>query len=229
MKNHLKRIASPRTWIINRKNNKYVMRPNAGAHSYKNGLALGLILRDNLKLALTMNEVRKILNGKEILVDGKRRKDPKHIVGLFDVISIPQLKRSFRLIFDKKGRIIVNEVNEKESSIKVSKIVGKTILPKGKIQLNLHDGKNILSDVNVKVGDSIVLNLPDLKIKEVLPLKEGVTIFLTKGKHGGSVGLLKEIKNNEATYFVDGKDVETAKDYLFVVGNEKGSAIVIEN
>ena len=229
MKNHLKRIASPRTWIINRKNNKYIMKPNAGAHSLENGLALGLIMRDNLKLAFTMNEVRKILNGKEILVDGKRRKDPRFIVGLFDVVSIPTLKKSFRLIFDKKGRIIVNEINDKESLIKVSKVIGKTILAKGKIQLNLHDGKNILSDANVKVGDSVVLSLPDLKIKEVLPLKEGVTIFLTKGKHGGSVGTHKEIKNNEATYSADGKDVETAKSYLFVVGSGKGSMIAIEN
>ena len=138
-------------------------------------------------------------------------------------------KKSFRSIFDKKGRIIVNEINEKESSIKVSKVVGKTALSKGKIQLNLHDGKNILSDIDVKVGDSVVLSLPDLKIKEVLPLKEGATIFLTKGKHGGSVGVLKEIKNNEATYSTGGKDVETAKGYLFVVGNGKEPKIAIEN
>ena len=176
-----------------------------------------------------MNEVRKILNNKNILVDGKRRKDPKFIVGLFDVISMPLLKKSFRLIFDKKGRILVKEIPEKESSIKISKIVGKTVLVKNKIQLNLHDGKNILSDGGAKVGDSVVLSLPDLKVKEVLPLKEGATIFLTKGKHGGSVGTLKEIKNNEATYSVDGKDVETARNYLFVIGDEKGSTIVIEN
>mgnify|MGYP001420974342 CR=1 FL=1 len=229
MKNHLKRIASPRTWVIDRKSNKYIMKPNAGGHSQDSGLALGLILRDNLKLASTMNEVRKILNNKNILVDGKRRKDPKFIVGLFDVISIPLLKKSFRLVFDKKGRILVKEISEKESTIKVSKIVGKTVLVKNKIQLNLHDGKNILSDDGAKVGDSVVLSLPDLKVKEVLPLKEGVTIFLTKGKHGGSVGKLKGIKNNEATYSVDGKDVETARNYLFVIGDEKGSKIVIEN
>ena len=229
MKNHLKRIASPRTWVINRKNNKYIMKPNAGGHPQDSGLGLGLILRDNLKLASTMNEVRKILNNKNILVDGKRRKDPKFIVGLFDVISMPLLKKSFRLIFDKKGRILVKEIPEKESSIKISKIVGKTVLVKNKIQLNLHDGKNILSDGGAKVGDSVVLSLPDLKVKEVLPLKEGATIFLTKGKHGGSVGTLKEIKNNEATYSVDGKDVETARNYLFVIGDEKGSTIVIEN
>ncbi|MBT6774550.1 30S ribosomal protein S4e [Candidatus Woesearchaeota archaeon] len=219
MKNHLKRIASPRTWAIDRKNNKFITRPRPGAHSFENGLALGVIIRDHLKLASTMSEVKKTLNNNEVLVDGKRRKDHRYLIGLFDVLKIA--KKSYRIIFDRKGRIIVTEISEKESQIKPCKILGKTVLGKNKIQFNLHDGKNIIVKTDAKVGDTLLLKVPQLEIIETLPLKKGVTVFLTKGKHSGDVGLFKEIKKGEAIYSKGKEEIETAKEYLFVIGKEK--------
>ena len=224
MKNHLKRIASPRTWHIGRKKHVFVVRSSPGGHSIDNSLPLGVILRDLLKLSSTMGEAKKMLNGKEILVDGKRKKDHRLPVGLFDVISIPVIKKSFRVEFDRKGRLTVNEISGAESKIKLGKVVEKTALKKGKIQFNLHDGKNILAEkgfASAKVGDTLVLELPSLKVKETLELKKGSSVFLTRGKHHGDVGSLKEIRDNEAIYVRDGKDIETAKEYLFVIGTKK--------
>ena len=98
------------------------------------------------------------------------------------------------------------------------KIIGKTKLKNGQTQLNLHDGKNILSEEKVQVGDSIVLSLPQKQLQEVLALRPGMAVFLIKGKHAGDIGKLKKIEEQEAIYSSAGKDVETAKDYLFVVG-----------
>jgi small subunit ribosomal protein S4e len=221
MKNHLKRIASPRTWVISRKQNKFIVRPNPGAHAFDAGLPLGIIMRDILNLAETIGEVRKILNNKEVLVDGKRRKDHHYIVGLFDVLAIPGLKKCYRVTLDFKGRIIVKEIPEREGNLKVCKIIGKRVLPKGKVQFNLHDGKNIIADKEARVGDSFVLSLPKLEIKEVLTLKKGANVFLTKGKHSGGKGVLKEITGNEAHYTSDNKEIETLKTYLFVIGDKK--------
>lgn len=220
MKNHLKRIAAPKTWILARWENKFVVRPNAGGHPLELGLPLGIVLRDHLKFASTMNEVKKIIDEKEILVDGKRYKDHRAVIGLFDVLSIPAIKKHYRVVLDVKGRIIVLEVPASESAMKVCKIIGKTALPGGKMQFNLHDGNNILAAKQAKVGDSFVVALPSLDVKEVLPLKEGCTIFLARGKHGGEMGVLKEIKGKEARYMTDGQEIETAKEYLFVVGNK---------
>jgi small subunit ribosomal protein S4e len=221
MKNHLKRIATPRTWVIDRKCNTFICRPSAGAHSYENGLPLGIILRDILKLSSSMTEVKKLLNNNDILVDGKRRKNHHYIVGLFDVLNIPTTKKAYRIVFDNKGRIVVKECDEKESGFKICKIVGKTILTKGRVQYNLHDGKNIISEEKAKVGDSLMLTLPKLEIKEVLPLEKNVTVFLTKGKHSGDIGKFKEINANVAVYTKDKQDVETDKNYLFVIGKDK--------
>ncbi len=221
MKNHLKRIASPRTWIINRKQNKFIVRPYPGAHSFEFGLPLGIILRDVLKFAASMSEVKKILNNEEVLVDGKKRKDHHFIVGLFDVLSFPKQKLHYRVLLDKKGRIIIVEIQESESKIKPCKVVGKTMLPKGKIQFNLHDGKNIISDQKANVGDSLILSLPSLKVEQVLVLQPGAIVFLQKGKHNGDVGALKEINGKEALYEKEGATIETAKNYLFVIGDKK--------
>jgi small subunit ribosomal protein S4e len=228
MKNHLKRIASPHTWAIDRKSSVFITRPKPGAHKMGSGLPLGVILRDFLGLSTTMNESKKVLNNNDILVDGKRRKDYRYIVGLFDVITIPIQKKSFRLMFNKKKQIVINEISDAESLIKPCKVVGKTILTKGRMQLNLHDGKNIISDAKAKVGDTLLLSLPKLEVKEVLPLEKGSEVYLIDGKHCGDVGLFKEIRKEEAIYTKDKKDIETAKEYLFVVGKKK-SMIEIKN
>jgi len=199
------------------------MHPNPGAHALEYGLALGMILRDNLKLAQTMGEIRKIILSNDILVDGKKQKDYRYNVGLFDVISIPHLKKHYRISLDNKGRLVVIEIPVSESSTKICKVVGKKVLAGGKIQLNLHDGKNLSGQIKARVGDSLVLNLPDLKVKEVLELQKGAAIFLIKGKHSGDLGVLESLSLNkkEALYQSAGKNVETAKDYLFVVGKQK--------
>lgn len=223
MKNHSKRLAAPRTWNIDRKEGIFTVRPNAGGHSLDKGLPLGIILRDVLKFALTMGEAKKILNGKHVLVDGKRRKDHRFIVGLFDILSLPDVKKHYRMMLDTKGRLNVVEIPSSESTIKPCKLVGKKMLAGGKMQFNFHDGKNIKTDTKAKVGDTIVLSVPSLEVKEVLPLQKGSHVFLTKGKHSGGTGTLKEIKGNEAVYITEGKEVETAKEYLFVVRGKKAA------
>lgn len=221
MKNHLKRIASPKTWTINRKERKFVTRPKPGAHAFENGLPLGIVVRDVLRSSSTMAETKKILNNHEILVDGKRRKDHRFIVGLFDVLKIVRLNKHYRVIFNKKGNVIVSEIKEAESEIKPCQIVGKTALTKKQIQFNLHDGKNIVADIKANVGDTLILSLPKLEVKGVLPLQPGAIVFLTKGKHSGNLGTFKAIKNEEAIYTKGGEEIETAKEYLFVIGKKK--------
>ncbi len=228
MKNHLKRIASPRTWTIDRKGGIFTIRPKPGTHKLENGLALGTVLKDFLKLAKTTSEVKKLLNNNQVLVDGKLRKDHKFIVGLFDVLTIESLKRSYRLYFDRKGRIIVKEISAEEANLKPCQVVGKTVISGKKIQYHLHDGKNILVEIKAKVGDTLLLTLPKLEVKEVLPLQKGATVYLTKGKHSGDVGQFKEIVKKDAIYIVDKTEIETAKAYLFVIGKDK-AMITIDN
>lgn len=218
MKNHLKRIAAPRTWFINRKQNIFIIRPNPGTHSFAFGQPLGLILRDNLKLASSTAEIKRLLNNQEILVDGQRRKDHRFIVGLFDTISIPRLNQSYQIALDAKGRLMAAEIPWEKSLLKTCKVVGKRVLPGGKIQLSLHDGKTLAGENSIKNGDSVVVELPSLNIKKVLPLKNGASVMLVSGRHSGALARLEQVVNEKAVCLSGAEKIETAKKYLFVMG-----------
>ncbi len=221
MKNHLKRLIAPRQWNISRKGTTFMLRPNPGAHPLEMGLPLGLIIRDVLKLTKTMAEAKKLIHGQEILVDGVRRHDHRYIVGMFDVLAITPLKKNYRLLLDSQGRLTVREITATESALKLCKVLGKSVLSGGKIQYNLHDGKNVFITGKAQIGDTVVLSLPSLQVKEILVLKPGASVFLTKGRHAGDLGTLKSQQGREATYTANGKEIETLKEYLFVVGQSK--------
>jgi len=89
----------------------------------------------------------------------------------------------------------------------------------------LFDGRNISVDSNAyKVGDTILLSLPDQKITKHIKLDKKSTIFLTGGKHTGEIGNVEDVVENKIIYR-DQKDdlIETSKKYAFVVGDNKPS------
>ena len=58
-----------------------------------------------------------ILNNKTVLVDGKKRKDYRYPVGLFDVITFEDTKESYRVVLDEKGKIAVVKAKEGTSKL----------------------------------------------------------------------------------------------------------------
>lgn len=219
-KKHLKRLNIPKTWNIKKKGIKYIKRPYPGPHSFNYGMALSVFLRDVLNLANTNREAKHILNNNEVLVDGIRRKDDKFIVGFMDTISIPSTKEYFRVIFDKKGKLIYIKINEKESKLKICKIKGKR-MHKG-LQINLSDGRNILTDKkDCKVGDSVLIEFPKQNIKDIIKLDRGSLVFLIGGKHIGSIVNVIEIKDNIMKCKTKDSEFETSKRYAFAIGKEK--------
>ena len=94
---------------------------------------------------------------------------------------------------------------------------------KGKLQLNLYDGKNIISDkTSYKVGDSVLLSLPEHKVSKHLTLSKKSAIFLIGGKHIGSYGNVDDIINNKITYMdANSNLIQTSKKYAFVIGDGK--------
>jgi small subunit ribosomal protein S4e len=226
----LKRLAIPKAWPIKRKGIKFVVRPKPGPHPLKFSLPLNIILRDILKFAKSNKEVKNILNNKTILVDGVNRKDPRFPVGLFDVIEIPDKKEQFRIITNEKGKIKVYSINKSEAGLKPCKIVGKAKI-KGKTQLNLFDGKNILVDKDIyKCSDTLLISLPKQEIKKHLKLEKGMTIYLMGGKHIGEIGIVESISSKKILYKESsGENFETLKKYAFVIGDKKSAIVLPKN
>ena len=220
VKNHLKTIAAPKKWPVKRKGRVFILRPNPGPHSLAESLSLNFILTEMLNLAKTKKEAVYILHNKEILVDGKRRKSVAFPVGLFDVISVLETKKHYRLSMNDKGKFTLIDIEDKESKLKPYKIVGKQSLGK-KTQLNLFDGTNLLVEKDpYKVGDTIVLS--EKTIKEHLKLEKGNSIFLVGGSNLGIIGTVEDVANKKIIYKRKANEVfETLKKYAFVIGKEK--------
>lgn len=222
VKNHLKRLAVPKSWPIKRKGATFIVKPNPGAHPSKLGMPLGIFIRDILGYAKTMREIKKILQKMNILVDGVIRREHRFIVGLMDVIGIPELKKYYRVILDKKGKISLIEIEKEDGSIKPCRIIGKSKV-KGKTQLNLFDGRNILSDKDdYKVNDTVIISLPSQEIKKHIKFDKNILVFLVGGKHVGEIGLVEDILADKIRYKSKKGDVfETLKGYAFAIGKEK--------
>ncbi len=201
----------------------WMTRPNPGPHPKLHAIPLGVLLSEILKVAKTKREVRRILSKRLIEVDAKIRVDEKFPVGLMDVISIKKSGKHYRVLLDSKGRLIPAEVKKEEASSKLLKVIKKHTIPKGRINLTFHDGRNMISDAHVMVGDTIKVSLPKTELKSHLKREKGAKCLVMDGKHAGTVVTLKEIiqrkggKPSEALVEQDKQEFITVANYLFVV------------
>jgi small subunit ribosomal protein S4e len=225
---HLKRFKAPKHWPIHPKENKWTTKPNAGPHAIEGSLPLLLIVRDILGVADNAREAKRIINTGEILVDGRARKDYKFPVGFMDVIEIPKSEKVYRVLPDEKGRLILYPIAAENKDFKLCKITDKTTIRGGKTQLNLHDGRNQLVDNEYKVGDVVILKVPEQEIAERIEFEKGTIGLITGGKHTGEIGRINKINitkssmsNTVEMETEDKKTFLTLKDYVFVIGKEE--------
>ncbi len=224
-KKHLKRITAPKTWNVKPKGSKFIMRPLPGMHTLEFGMPLRVIL-ESINAAKTGKEIKYLLTNKQVLVDGTRRKEPKFMVGLLDVLSLPELKQHYRIVLNEHGYLTPVLIDAKEATLKLSKIIGKKMLRNNTLQLNLVDGRNILStDAKQKdayaVGDVLLLSVPAQKIEQHLRMEKGSIICLIGGKQKGVVGKVQEIKGSTVTFATKEGTFITPAEYTMVVGKDK--------
>jgi small subunit ribosomal protein S4e len=184
---HLKRHASPKSWPIRRKGTKYVVRASS------KGVPLLIVMRDMLKLAANRSEVKRLIHDNNLLLNEKIATDEKNNASLFDTITVIPLKKHYRVELSEKGKFELKEIKENETGEKIAKVSDKKKLKGGKIQLNLSDGRNFLSDIKCNTNDSVVINLKHKKIEKCLPLKEKARAFVFEGKHIGKQGTIEKI------------------------------------
>jgi len=228
---HQKRISAPKTWKIERKTHYWAVKPRPGPHPKDRSLPLLVIVRDVLKLADNSREAKKIIKEGKILVDQRVRKDGKFPVGLFDSISIPDMDEHYRMLIDKHGRLTLYEISSEDAKMKLCRVNNKKVIRGGVVQLNMHDGRNLLQPESlvVKTKDSLLLSLRDNCILNRFAYDKGSKVFIVGGKHVGEVGEIEEIitiRSPEPNMvrvrsLSDGEIFETIEAYVFVVGEEK--------
>lgn len=234
---HLKRLASPDFWPILRKGKKWAVKPSAGPHPISRSIPLLVVVRDILGLAETAREARKVISEGHIKVDGKVRRNYKYPVGLMDVIEIVDTQEYFRVTPVPVKVMALVPIPKEEAGFKICRIENKTTVNGGHLQLNLHDGRNVLirvsdpenpeEDVYRTMG-SVRISLPNNELIEYYPLEEGVPVIVIGGRNVGRVAKLISIAEGMRHYRkqVELEDFKgnrffTTLDKIMVIGREK--------
>jgi len=173
-------------------------------------------------LAETRKEAKTIVSQGRVYIDGNIRMVDDFPIGLMDVISIPDIGKSFCVLPSYKG-LILKEISSEDAKFKLCRIDDKTVVGSGQVQLHLHDGSNILvriADLKNPLEDvydtldTVKISLPEKQILEHIKMKEKDFAVITGGKNIGKWGKAIEIEKSEG---------KKRRNALVTIEDEKGN------
>jgi len=223
----LKRQMAPQFWGIARKDKRFVITTKPGPHKKSYAIPTAVFLRDTLKIVSSLREAKASIYSGKVKIDGVVRKSLHHAIGLMDVIELENVSDIYRLV-PTEGKILKPiKIKDAEKSKKLVRIVTKTTINKGKIQTGFHDGRSTLAEVNGKVGDTCVMQIPDQKVLEVIKLEAGCQGLVTRGINAGQIGKVESVE--EGTFILPkrvililgDRKIEIPADVIMPIGKEE--------
>lgn len=223
----LKRQMSPIFWGITRKDDRFVVTVRPGGHSKHSAIPSAVFIRDILKLATTLREAKSAIYGGKIKIDGVVRKSLHHGIGLMDVVELDGIPEIYRLVPKDSMVLQPITINSAEKSKKLVKVTSKATIKGSKTQLGFHDGRSLVSDTKLNVGDTCVMQIPEQKILDVIKLEKGTQVIVTSGINAGRVGKIEEMKEGtfvlpkRAAVNIGERQIEIPTDLIMAVGKDK--------
>jgi len=213
----------------------FAPKPSCGPHKTRECLPLILILRNRLKYALTRREVSQILLQRLVKIDHKVRTDKNYPVGFMDIVGIQKTDENFRLLYDTKGRFVLQRLtNPEEAKFKLGKVKRAQVGPKGIPYVTLHDGRTIrYPDPSIKVNDSVKYSLETGKIQEFVKFDVGNLVMITGGKNLGRVGVITNKEKHPGSFDIvhvkdaAGSSFATRVTNVFVIGKGTKSLVTL--
>lgn len=196
----LKRQMAPMFWGISRKRPRFVTTVRPGPHGKNVSIPTQIFLRDMLKLVTTAREAHYAIYNGKVKVDGVTRKSIHHGIGLMDVVELDGISDAYRLVPGNGHILHPIKIKSSEKAVKLVKVTSKSTIRSGKTQFGFHDGRTLISDAKINVGDSCLMQVPEQKINEIVKLEQGSKVLVTKGINAGQVAEVKEIK--EGTFIL---------------------------
>ncbi len=205
---HLTRKESSTKLPIERKGTKYIAR--ASSH-INDSVPVVIAVRDMLKLARTASEVRKMIQNKLLKINGKTVKDYGQSILLFHILEADKM---YELSILPTGKFVL--IPLKGRAERLCKVINKRLVSKGAVQINLHDGTNILTKDKINVGDSVYLDL-DGKIKRHVPFSKDKEVFIISGRYVGQKVKMSDIKDGKIIVKVNGGNAQLEKSAVVVL------------
>jgi small subunit ribosomal protein S4e len=185
---------------------------------------VGLVLRDMLHACDTAREARAILGSRTVLVDGRVVSDPKFGVGVMDVLALKTTNEQYRMLVDTLGRLHLVPIDAEQAHWKLCRVEDRTAQKGGKVQVNLHDGRNLLlPKAEYTPGTTLKLAVPKQSVIAHYPLEAGAAVVLIGGQHVGEVGHVERVERTRnpranVVHFREGFSTDVTK--VFVIGRE---------
>ena len=223
----LKRQMAPQFWGITRKSKRFVITVRPGPHKKNYSVPTAVFLRDTLKIVTSLREAKAVIYSGKIKIDGIVRKSLHHAIGLMDVVELENVPDIYRLVSSEEKLLKPIKINESEKSKKLVKVVSKTTINKGKLQIGFHDGRSTISDTKINVGDTCLIQIPDQKILEVIKLEAGCQCLVTRGVNVGQIGKIEAIEKGtfilpkRAVLVLGDRKIEIPIDIIMVIGKEE--------
>lgn len=187
---YIKRHNVGKFWPVTRKGTKYLA---VSRHNKKDSIPIIVVMRDILKLVRNKKELKKIISEKQVLVNNREVRDDNFPICLFDIISLPTLKKNYCSVFSPNKKIEFKEIEDKKSDRKVFKVINKKKIKGDKIQVNLTHGRNLITNEKLDIDDCIVFNFKKNKVEKIIKMKIGVRVYVVNGKHMGTTGKIDGI------------------------------------
>ena len=223
----LKRQMAPLFWGITRKDKRFVVTVRPGSHGKNVSIPSAVFLRDMLKTVNTLREAKFAIYGGKVTVDGVKRKSLHHGIGLMDVIELDGLKEVYRLV-PKDGTLLQPIIiKAEEKSKKLVRVKSKVSIKHGKTQIGFHDGRSLIDETKVSVGDTCILQVPEQKILDVVKLEKDVLGLIVSGANAGKIGNITEIKEGtfvlpkRAIFKLEDREIEIPAEMIMPVGKDK--------
>lgn len=223
---HQKRLSAPYAQPVMRKTTTWLAKAVPGKHPRAHSIPLVVLLRDLLHVVTDSREAKRVVQAGDVLVDGVKPTDIRASVGPMDVIALAKAKRYLRVIL-RHERLALVDITEAESKHKWCRVQNKHALKGGKVQLNLHDGRNLTikrEDDQFHTGDSLKLALPSQKLEGFVKMEKGARCFVAFGRHSGELGVLDKVMERAGSKPADallkgdkGEEIITLKNYLFAI------------
>ncbi len=223
----LKRQMAPLFWGITRKDKRFVITVKPGGHKKDVSIPTAVFVRDTIKLATSLRETKSVIYGGKIKVDGITRKSLHHGIGLMDVVELEGVPEIYRLVPKDLTVLKPITINASEKTKKLLKVTNKVTIKGKKTQLGFHDGRILISDAKVSVGDTCLVQIPETKIMDVIKLEKGAQVVVTSGVNAGKMG--KVIEMEEGTFVlpkralvdIGDRQIEIPAESIMAVGKDK--------
>jgi len=188
-----------------------------------------------LGFAKTRKDVKAIVSQEKIKVDGKVQREILFPTGLMDVVSIPEAEKAYRVLPSEKG-LFLHPIGKEEAEFKLCRIENKKVVKDGHVELNLHDGRNLLIRVEdpkkpkedvYQTLNTLKMRVPDQEIVGYAKLAEGAPAMIVEGKNAGKYGKIVSVeerpgqKRRDSLVTIEDKNgnrFQTILDFVFVLG-----------